>query len=44
MPRQQKQRHSPDRRAQSQQLRIIGGQWRGRKLAIADAPSLRPTG
>jgi len=26
------------------QLRIIGGQWRGRKLAIADISGLRPTG
>lgn len=26
------------------QLRIIGGQWRGQKLAIADVPGLRPTG
>lgn len=26
------------------QLRIIGGQWRGRKLDIADIPGLRPTG
>jgi 16S rRNA (guanine966-N2)-methyltransferase len=26
------------------QLRIIGGQWRGRKLAIADVDGLRPTG
>jgi 16S rRNA (guanine966-N2)-methyltransferase len=26
------------------QLRIIGGQWRGRKLAIADVEGLRPTG
>lgn len=26
------------------QLRIIGGQWRGRKLAIADIDGLRPTG
>lgn len=25
-------------------LRIIGGQWRGRKLAIADIEGLRPTG
>lgn len=25
-------------------LRIIGGQWRGRKLAIIDADGLRPTG
>ncbi len=27
-----------------QQLRIIGGQWRGRKVAIADNDGLRPTG
>jgi 16S rRNA (guanine966-N2)-methyltransferase len=26
------------------QLRIIGGEWRGRKLAFADVPGLRPTG
>ncbi len=26
------------------QLRIIGGQWRGRKLNIADVSGLRPTG
>lgn len=26
------------------QLRIIGGQWRGRKLPIADVDGLRPTG
>ncbi len=26
------------------QLRIIGGQWRGRKLAIAEVKGLRPTG
>lgn len=25
-------------------IRIIGGQWRGRKLAVADADGLRPTG
>lgn len=25
-------------------LRIIGGQWRGRKLAVPDRPGLRPTG
>ncbi|MCP4698125.1 MAG: 16S rRNA (guanine(966)-N(2))-methyltransferase RsmD, partial [Gammaproteobacteria bacterium] len=24
-------------------LRIIGGQWRGRKLKVADKPGLRPT-
>lgn len=27
----------------NQQLRIIGGQWRGRKLAFPDIPELRPT-
>lgn len=26
------------------QLRIIGGEWRGRKLAFAELPGLRPTG
>ena len=26
------------------QLRIIGGQWRGRKLTFPDVPGLRPTG
>lgn len=26
------------------QLRIIGGQWRGRKLSFLDTPGLRPTG
>jgi len=26
------------------QLRIIGGQWRGRKLNFPDVPDLRPTG
>ncbi len=25
-------------------MRIIAGQWRGRKLAVADVPGLRPTG
>jgi 16S rRNA (guanine966-N2)-methyltransferase len=25
-------------------IRIIGGQWRGRKLAVPDRPGLRPTG
>lgn len=29
--------------AGSNQLRIIGGQWRGRKLRFADAKGLRPT-
>ncbi len=31
-------------REQKQQLRIIGGQWRGRKLPIATVDGLRPTG
>ena len=26
------------------QLRVIGGQWRGRKLPFPDRPGLRPTG
>jgi 16S rRNA (guanine966-N2)-methyltransferase len=25
------------------QIRVIGGQWRGRKLAVVDRPGLRPT-
>ena len=25
------------------QVRIIGGQWRSRKLQVPDAPGLRPT-
>ncbi len=25
------------------EVRLIGGQWRGRKLAVADRPGLRPT-
>ncbi len=31
------------RSKQASQLRIIGGQWRGRKLPIIDAEGLRPT-
>ena len=31
------------RTGSSNQLRIIGGQWRGRKLTFADLPGLRPT-
>jgi len=27
----------------SGQIRIIGGQWRGRKLPVPDIPGLRPT-
>ncbi|WP_318362637.1 16S rRNA (guanine(966)-N(2))-methyltransferase [Enterobacter sp.] len=30
-------------RAASGQIRIIGGQWRGRKLPVPDSPGLRPT-
>ncbi|MBS0848214.1 16S rRNA (guanine(966)-N(2))-methyltransferase [Citrobacter sp. JGM124] len=29
--------------ASSGQIRIIGGQWRGRKLPVPDRPGLRPT-
>lgn len=29
--------------AQAGQIRIIGGQWRGRKLPVPDSPGLRPT-
>lgn len=30
-------------KAQTNQLRIIGGQWRSRKLSFPDVPGLRPT-
>ncbi|SCX61112.1 16S rRNA (guanine966-N2)-methyltransferase [Kosakonia sacchari] len=30
-------------RAATGQIRIIGGQWRGRKLPVPDSPGLRPT-
>ncbi|MGV7091188.1 16S rRNA (guanine(966)-N(2))-methyltransferase [Siccibacter turicensis] len=30
-------------RGTSGQIRIIGGQWRGRKLPVPDSPGLRPT-
>ena len=32
-----------NKRSGSNSLRIIGGQWRSRKLPFADAPGLRPT-
>ena len=32
------------RPGKSNSLRIIGGQWRGRKLKFPDTPGLRPTG
>ena len=31
------------KKASQNQVRIIGGQWRGRKLQFAEAPGLRPT-
>lgn len=31
------------KQATSGQLRVIGGEWRGRKLAVPDAEGLRPT-
>lgn len=34
---------SPRTNSKSGQIRIIGGRWRGRKLAVADLPGLRPT-
>lgn len=34
----------PSNKPRQGQLRIIGGQWRGRKLSIIDAEGLRPTG
>ena len=37
-------RSRPKKTAKTNQLRIIGGQWRGRKLSIANVPGLRPTG
>lgn len=40
---QQKKLHTNSPQA-TNQLRIIGGQWRGRKLAFASADGLRPTG
>lgn len=32
-----------NRSRKSNQLRIVGGQWRGRKLSFPDSPGLRPT-
>lgn len=47
MKRQQKKAnsHSPlgKQEKSTNQLRIIGGQWRGRKLSFADGEGLRPT-
>lgn len=33
----------PAQATRSSQVRIIGGQWRSRKLTVPDAPGLRPT-
>ncbi len=33
----------PRNSAPAGQIRIIGGQWRGRKLPVPDSPGLRPT-
>ena len=34
----------PKKNSLKNQVRIIGGQWRGRKLPVLDLPGLRPTG
>jgi 16S rRNA (guanine966-N2)-methyltransferase len=39
-----KPRNNKNPSARKNQLRIIGGQWRGRKLTIAEVDGLRPTG
>ena len=36
-------RHAHTATAQSHEVRIIGGQWKRTKLAVADQPGLRPT-
>lgn len=43
MSRRRSQGLAQRRASAPQQLRIIGGQWRGRKLPVASAPGLRPT-
>jgi 16S rRNA (guanine966-N2)-methyltransferase len=43
MPPRRKPRAPRGRSGQEAQLRIIGGQWRGRKLAFTPAVGLRPT-
>lgn len=40
----QRSTSSPSGRGASGQLRIIGGQWRGRKLRFCEVEGLRPTG
>lgn len=45
MSRHRKPRSQSNRQPQAQsQLRIIGGRWRGRKIAFAPVEGLRPTG
>ena len=41
MPRRPRTRRSSSRPAAG--LRLIGGEWRGRRLAVAERPGLRPT-
>ena len=38
-----KKRISPNSKEKRGQIRIIGGQWRGRKLSVLNAEGLRPT-
>ena len=40
---QKKKPQPPNKQNNSNTLRIIAGQWRGRKLSFATAPGLRPT-
>ncbi len=37
------QRKNPPRKAAADQVRIVGGRWRGTRLPVADVPGLRPT-
>lgn len=39
-----KTKHQPSAKGGRNQLRIIAGQWRGRRLSFPDADGLRPTG
>ena len=43
MPRRTHRTRKPTNSQQQNRLRIIGGQWRGRKLEFSDLPGLRPT-
>jgi 16S rRNA (guanine966-N2)-methyltransferase len=36
-------RNTPQAHRQSNQLRIIGGRWRGRRIGFSSVPGLRPT-